>query len=164
MTDIVVRVANGGVPVTLHMESSDAGQTFFNKTRVDVDGNAVSAANNVGLPVTVLNFPAVQEVAFGAAQPVDVANFPAVQAVLDGNSAAFQGVSALVPQNGMIAPAAAGRSFGVFCTAAGNVELQFPDGSTLEVPVFVGWQTFPFAVVAVLAGGTTAQGSFYNLK
>jgi hypothetical protein len=42
--------------------------------------------------------------------------------------------------------------------------LQLGDGSFLILPVGLGWQTFPFAVTQIVASGTTAAASFYNLK
>ena len=59
---------------------------------------------------------------------------------------------------------AAQRSIGVLCTTAGNIVVTFADASTLVLPVYVGWQTFPFAVTTINASGTTATATYYNLK
>ena len=56
------------------------------------------------------------------------------------------------------------RSVGVLCTVAGNIEFQFTDASTLTLPAYVGWQTFPFACIQIVAAGTTATATFFNLK
>ena len=56
------------------------------------------------------------------------------------------------------------RSVGVLCTSPGNVELQFPDASTLTLPAAVGWQTFPFACTQIVSAGTTATATYFNLK
>jgi hypothetical protein len=80
--------------------------------------------------------------------------------VSDVQSAPFAGAVAMVVGTAQ----AAQRSIGVLCTAAGNVEMTFSDGSTITLPVYVGWQTFPFAVTTIVASGTTATASYYNLK
>ena len=80
--------------------------------------------------------------------------------VNDGESAPFAGAVALTVGTTY----AAQRSVGVLCTVAGNVEFQFPDGSTLTLPVYVGWKTFPFAVTQIVAAGTTATATYFNLK
>jgi hypothetical protein len=61
------------------------------------------------------------------------------------------------------------RAVGVLATVAGNVTFQFPDGSTLTLPVYGSpsapiWQIFPFAVTEILSSGTTATATYYNLK
>ena len=42
--------------------------------------------------------------------------------------------------------------------------MQLSDGSSLALPVTGGWQTFPFAVVQIVAAGTTATATYFNLK
>ena len=91
---------------------------------------------------------------------VSVANFPSTQSVSDAQSAPFAGTVAMT----VGATYGAQRSIGVLCTVAGNVDVQFSDGSTLTLPVYVGWQTFPFAVTQIVAAGTTATAIYYNLK
>jgi hypothetical protein len=59
---------------------------------------------------------------------------------------------------------AAQRQLGVLCTTAGNVSMTFIDGSTLVLPVYVGWQTFFYCVTTINASGTTATAAYYNLK
>jgi hypothetical protein len=56
------------------------------------------------------------------------------------------------------------RSVGVLATVAGNVTFQFSDNSTLTLPVYPGWQTFPFAATAIVSAGTTAAATYFNLK
>jgi hypothetical protein len=101
---------------------------------------------------------------FGATQSggwtVSVANFPSTQNVSDLQSAPCAGAVAMT----VGASYAAQRSLGVLCTVAGAIQIQFSDASTLILPVGVGWQTFPFAVTQVLAAGTTATATYFNLK
>eukprot|EP01037_Dinobryon_pediforme_P007620 gene7620-7684_t len=73
--------------------------------------------------------------------PSHVTNWPTNQAVTDANNAAFQGAVAMVVGTAQTAQ----RSIGILCTAAGNVALALADGSSLVIPVSVGFQTFPFA-------------------
>ena len=80
--------------------------------------------------------------------------------VVDANGAAFAGAVAMTV--GTIYPVQ--RSVGVLATAAGNVVFQFPDASTLTLPVTSGWQTFPFACAAIVSAGTTATATYFNLK
>lgn len=80
--------------------------------------------------------------------------------IFDTQSAPFGGAVAMAVGSSY----AIGRSVGVLCTVAGYVEFQFADASTITLPVFVGWQTFPFACIAIVAGGTTATATFFNLK
>ncbi len=80
--------------------------------------------------------------------------------VSDMQSAPIQGAGAMT----VGATTTAQRSVGVLCTAPGNVEFQFPDSSTLTLPVFVGWQTFPFAVTQIVSAGTTATATYFNLR
>jgi len=79
---------------------------------------------------------------------------------LHGDDQAFQGAVAMTPG----AAQAAQRSIGMACTLSGNVALVFADGSTLAVPVQVGWSLFPFAVTTVATAGTTAACVYSNLK
>jgi len=51
------------------------------------------------------------------------------------------------------------RSIGFNCTVAGNVIVTFWDGSTTQVPLGVGWQTFPFAAVKWTASGVSGSAA-----
>lgn len=75
--------------------------------------------------------------------------------------ATVQGVVAISGLGVTVTP---GRALAVICTGAGNVAMQFPDGSSITVPVAVGYSAFQFAVVQVLAAGTTATATYYNLR
>ena len=88
--------------------------------------------------------------------------------------AALQGVTAGTPVPGNPAAIGAialtvgtaakpGRYFAVVCTVAGNVALQFFDGSSLTIPVTTGLTTLPLAVTTVLSSGTTATATYANL-
>lgn len=79
--------------------------------------------------------------------------------VADANSAAFQGVEALTVNAAQSTPR---RSIGCSCTAEGNATFLLADGSSITLPMYVGWQTFPFAVKQVAA--FTGTGTFFNLK
>lgn len=83
-----------------------------------------------------------------------------VAGVYDTQSAAYQGAVTMTVGTTY----AVQRSVGVLATVAGNVEFQFPNSSTLTLPVFVGWQTFPFACAQIVGVGTTATATYYNLK
>jgi hypothetical protein len=59
----------------------------------------------------------------------------------------------------------AGRSIGINATAAGNITLTTSGGSTITLPVYVGWNTYPFAVTSFSWPGTGAgAGAVYNLN
>ena len=79
--------------------------------------------------------------------------------VSDSQSAAFQGAVAMT----IGTTYAAQRSVGVLCTVAGNMSLTLANGSTITLPVYQGWQTFPFAATAINSSGTTATAIYYNL-
>ncbi len=133
---------------------------------------AISGSGTVGLVCIVSSAPDVSLVTVGLDpnQPlpagsntigaVNIANFPATQAVSDSQSAPFAGAVAMT----VGVTYASQRSLGVLCTSAGNVQMQFGDGSTLILPAGVGWQTFPFAITQVVAAGTTATANYFNLK
>jgi hypothetical protein len=82
-------------------------------------------------------------------------------AVTDSNSAAFQGSTLITPG----AAFTAGRSVGFVCTAAGNITLTLPDGSTMTFGISVNpdLQTLSFAATN-LALGSGAAGTFWSLK
>lgn len=80
--------------------------------------------------------------------------------VSDNQSAPFSGAVAMTVGTSY----ATQRSVGVLCTVAGNVMMTLSDASTLTIPVYVGWQTFPFAASQVVSAGTTATATYYNLK
>lgn len=71
----------------------------------------------------------------------------------DTNSVSF--INATVLTSGASA-IAAGRSVGVYCTAAGDITLTLSGGSAIAVPCFPGWQTFPFAATRFTFGSGTA--------
>ncbi|MCW2317586.1 Flp pilus assembly pilin Flp [Rhodoblastus acidophilus] len=144
---------------------------------------AATAANQPALHADggslahVANFPATQAVSWSGQTvgvsslpslpagsntigSVNVANFPALQSVSDVQNAPFSGAVAMTV--GTVY--AAQRSLGVLCAASGNVQMLLSDGSGLTLPVTPGWQTFPFAVIQVVAAGTTATASYFNLK
>ena len=77
--------------------------------------------------------------------------------VTDTNNSAFSASAAM----GVGIAYVAGRSFGVNCAVKGNVTVQLSSGNTITLPVYPGWQTFPFQVVQVVS--TTATATFYNL-
>lgn len=56
-----------------------------------------------------------------------------------------------------------GRLFGINCTIPGNVKLRFVDGSEMLFPVYIGFQSYPLAVLRVLSAGTTATASYIIL-
>ena len=128
-----------------------------------------------GQSVAVSNFPATQPVSAASLPLPSGAATSALQnsiltamgsplqaggAVSDAQSAPFAGAVAMTVGTTY----AAQRSVGVNCTAAGNVEFQFLDGSTLTLPIYVGWQTFPFACTQIVTSGTTATATYFNLK
>lgn len=121
-----------------------------------------------GALVHVTNLPATQAVSLAAlpalapgANVIGGVTISGTAAVSDPNNLAFQGAVAVTAGTF----GTAGRSIGVNCTVAGNVIFTFPDASTLTVPVYVGWQTFPFAVTEVtLPGSGAATATFVNLK
>jgi len=82
--------------------------------------------------------------------------------VNDAQSAPFSGAIAMMVGT-TYAPQ---RAVGVLCSIAGNVEFALADGSTLTLPVNVGWEWEPykFACAGIVAAGTTATASYYNLK
>lgn len=80
--------------------------------------------------------------------------------VTDTQSMPFQGAVAMTVGTTY----AAQRSVGVLATAAGNVAMTLADASVITLPVFIGWQTFPFAATAINTSGTTATATYYNLK
>ncbi len=81
--------------------------------------------------------------------------------VSDSQSAPFVGAVVMTVGTAYSAQ----RSVRVFPTVSGNVEFQFEDGSTLVEPVFANMpQTFPYAVTMIVAAGTSATATFFNLK
>lgn len=78
----------------------------------------------------------------------------------DVENAAFQGAILMTP--GVTQDVQ--RSVGVNCTTAGNVKFLLQDGSSLILPVYPGWQTFPLACRQIVIVGTTAVATYFNLK
>ncbi len=97
---------------------------------------------------------------FGAANVVLVSGQTNILSVQDTQSLGAQGAVAM----SVGTTYAAQRNVGVVCTTAGNVVFMFPDGSTITVPVAVGWQIFHFSVTQIVSAGTTAVATYYNLK
>ena len=56
------------------------------------------------------------------------------------------------------------RSVGVLATVGGNTTFILNDNSSVNIPVYVGWQTLPFACISISSSGTTATATYYNLK
>jgi len=108
----------------------------------------------------LLRIPALGQALKAASVPVVIASDQGALSVVDANNAAFQGVVAMTV--GTLY--AAQRSIGILCTAAGNVQMTLADSSSLTLPVSVGFQTYPFAVTTIVAAGTTATATYYNLK
>jgi hypothetical protein len=77
---------------------------------------------------------------------------------------AVQSAAVLTPSDSAADNVAPGRQFAVVCTGPGNVRVVYPDASTHTFPVVVGYSRFPDAVVRVSSTGTTAAGTFSNLK
>ena len=150
---------------------------------LNADGGALAHITNfptsqaVSGAVSVTNLPSTQAVSWSGQTvgvsslpslpaganvigSVNVANFPSSQSVSDLQSAPFSGAVAMTA--GTVY--ATQRSLGVLCTSSGNVQMQLSDGSSLTLPVTGGWQTFPFAVVQIVAAGTTATATYFNLK
>lgn len=92
--------------------------------------------------------------------PVTIASDQGTLSVVDVNNAAFAGVVPMVIGTAQTAQ----RSIGIICTTAGNVQLMLSDGSSLTIPVSVGFQTLPFAATTIVAAGTTATATYYNFK
>ena len=69
-------------------------------------------------------------------------------------SAPVEGVSQVIVGT----PVAPGRALVANCTVAGNMTVQFYDGSQSTYPLVVGLNVLPFAVTEVLS--TTATSTF----
>lgn len=60
---------------------------------------------------------------------------------------------------------AAGRSVGINATATGNITLITSGGSTITLPIYVGWNTYPFAVTSFSWPASGAGvGAVFNLN
>jgi hypothetical protein len=70
----------------------------------------------------------------------------------------IQGVRLITPG----VPIQVGRQFLINCTAAGNVSVNFTDGSTFIWPVAQGVTVYTWAVTGVNVSGTTATATYYN--
>jgi hypothetical protein len=79
--------------------------------------------------------------------------------VYDGNNQPYTTAAGLSANT----PFTAGRAIGMACTAAGTLTLTLAGGGTINLPVYAGWQTFPFSATQVsLSAG--ANGSVFNLN
>jgi hypothetical protein len=83
---------------------------------------------------------------------------------LVGAERSIQGAVPLNPSDNAANNVPPGRMLAIACTAAGNITVVYPDGSTHVIPVSVGYARFPDAVVRVNQTGTTATASYANLK
>lgn len=92
---------------------------------------------------------AATEVQVGSQYPLPTQEFPATSA-------------AAVSASDTVA-VAAGRSFVINCTVAGNVKVKFADGTALTIAVAVGTLILPWAVILVFVTGTTATATFANV-
>jgi hypothetical protein len=179
---------SGGVGLTGWMSaiwSKLSGTLAVSASSLPLPSGAATSASQPALNgdggalAHVTNFPAVQVVSgSGAAgsppvnSPVSIAGFDGANkqhirtdasgnvSVNDAQSAPFAGAVAMTVGTTY----AAQRSVGVLCTAPGNAVFQFPDISTVTLPVFVGWQIFPFACTQIVSAGTTATATYFNFK
>ena len=81
------------------------------------------------------------------------------RAVSDVLETPAQGVVSVLSVGSVVAP---GRKLAVVATVAGNITIKFIDGSTITVPVAVGYTEFKYAVIEITA--STATATFTNLK
>lgn len=58
----------------------------------------------------------------------------------------------------------AGQALAVACTVAGNIAVKLSGGTTLTVPVAVGFVILPLAALSVLSTGTTATATYALLN
>jgi hypothetical protein len=121
--------------------------------------SAAPGMTQITNPVRLFDNGSGQQAAIKAPSTPPAATDPAL-VVADYQDTPFQGAVAMTTGTTY----ASQRSLGANCTAAGNLSLTLADGSTLVVPVSVGWQTFPLAVTAVNSSGTTATCNNSNLK
>ena len=120
----------------------------------------LAVVDGTGAQRTINTTPFAGQTTSANSLPVVIASDQSAVAVSDAQSAPFAGAVAMTVGNTFTAQ----RSVGVLCTVAGNVQMQFPDGSSLTLPVTVGWQMFPFACTQIVTAGTTATATYYNLK
>ena len=134
-----------------------------------------AASGGSPLPVTATSLPLPSGAASAANQTgvQSAPGSPASTAVTVQGNASGTALPASDVQSAPIAGAvamtvgttySAQRGVGVLATVAGNVAFQLPDSSTLTLPVYPGWQTFPFAVTQIASAGTTATATYFNLK
>lgn len=131
----------GGLALALCLATPALGQSA---------GNVISPSGNT--PTEAMAFGTLG----GPATPVDPTHpLPAT----DSNNAAFSGVTAMTVGTTYTA----GRSIGAICTVAGTATFTMADASSLPgVPLAIGFQTFPLAVIVVAS--TTATCTFYEMK
>lgn len=79
--------------------------------------------------------------------------------VVDVSAGPIKGIAAVAINTAVTAT----KALLVSCTAAGNVNLQFADGSTFAIAVAVGTTLLPFSVTKVLTSGTTATATFADI-
>ncbi len=102
---------------------------------------------------------AVGTAKMAASIPVTIASDDTLTAQILAQQIPIQGVVPLTVGTA----AAAGRGLRIICTTAGNVAIQFVNGSTDTIPVSVGLTILNFAVTEILSSGTTATATYANL-
>lgn len=68
----------------------------------------------------------------------------------------YEGAVLLTPGGAAQSPNNAFKGVSVACTVAGDVVLLFKDGSSITVPVVVGFAILPFAILRVTSSTATA--------
>jgi len=164
-SDVVSSVQNGTWTVGLSgLLPAFAATPTVNLGTLGGAGTAANQATEIAYLTTIASNSSAVHSAPGAsaATALTVQGSAAGVAlpVADSNSAAFAGAVAMTVGT-LYAPQ---RAVGVLATNAGNVQFLFPDASTLTLPVIIGWQTFPFACTQIVASGTNAPATFFNLK
>ena len=91
--------------------------------------------------------------------PTNTGQQATVPITQDLNSAAFLGEIPFTAGSSVIP----GRSLKVMCTLAGNINVQYVNGSYGVWPVVVGTQTLPISITAISVNGTTATATYANL-
>jgi hypothetical protein len=77
---------------------------------------------------------------------------------MSGDNLPISSIVAITP--GTAAPV--GRVFIVNCTVAGDVAVTMWGSGTHVIPVQVGYSVFPYKVIGVVAGSTTATATYAN--
>lgn len=118
---------------------------------LDGEGDAIQGQSIASIVVKFLN-GSNKAVGVSSTNPLPTA---------DAQNAAFGGAVAMTAGQA----ATAQRGIGALCTAAGNLTFTFSDASTLTLPAYVGWQTWPFSVTTYsLPGSAPATCTVYEMK